>query len=511
MIDRSSTVLNGAGLITDLRAGSRPHGIGTAATPRDGRLTLAILILGAAVGSAVLLTVMPSSWMWESTRVLGVGVVLLFLVVWTSHFPTRRPKTAFVIWWLALVSGCIFFRAGDLTANVAAYKEQFPAAVYGEVLGWLLYLVAVLIFFAPIRGYMRGLFSGDYKWLTLFALLCVASCIYAPRVLYALGWAFKLPILVLLLLLCSTQIHDLRDTISFLRVTFWAYVLVVAMPVILGFASGLPFDEEGRMSPIVSPNALGPDAAALFVLALTLYSRAKGEGLRKSAVLVGAGALTVMILAGSKTGIVSGVVAGVLFFALRKKFGTAFGYVAIAALLLFVMILFTPLGSYFATYEQSGEAATFTGRTSLWANVMPAIRQKPILGHGYQASMFVEMQVNAVQWGASHLHNGFVEVLYNNGLLGLILIVIIIFAVPRNLIRVLRRAPSTDPVYRIAAGCLALYTLLFINGVFNASFGGKARPPFMLLFALVLVSNKLLELVPPPSQRIAYVAWKENS
>jgi O-antigen ligase len=265
------------------------------------------------------------------------------------------------------------------------------------------------------------------------------------------------------------------------------------------------------MSPIVSPNALGPDAAALFVLALTLYSRAKGEGLRKSAVLVGAGALTVMILAGSKTGIVSGVVAGVLFFALRKKFGTAFGYVAIAALLLFVMILFTPLGSYFATYEQSGEAATFTGRTSLWANVMPAIRQKPILGHGYQASMFVEMQVNAVQWGASHLHNGFVEVLYNNGLLGLILIVIIIFAVPRNLIRVLRRAPSTDPVYRIAAGCLALYTLLFINGVFNASFGGKARPPFMLLFALVLISNKLLELVPTPSQRIAYVAWKENS
>ncbi len=37
--------------------------------------------------------------------------------------------------------------------------------------------------------------------------------------------------------------------------------------------------------------------------------------------------------------------------------------------------------------------------------------------------------------------------------------------------------------------------MLFINGFFNASFGGKVRPPFILLIGLVLVSNKLLELV----------------
>ena len=32
MVDRSATVLNGAGLITDLRPGSQPHGIGTPAS-----------------------------------------------------------------------------------------------------------------------------------------------------------------------------------------------------------------------------------------------------------------------------------------------------------------------------------------------------------------------------------------------------------------------------------------------------------------------------------------------
>ena len=135
---------------------------------------------------------------------------------------------------------------------------------------------------------------------------------------------------------------------------------------------------------------------------------------------------------------------------------------------------------------------------------MPAIRQKPILGHGYLASTFVQFQVNAVSWAAPHLHNGFVEVLYNNGLIGFIPILLINFVIVRNLIAVLRRAPSTDAIYRVAAGTLALYAHLLLNGLFNASFGGRVRPPFILLLSLVLVSNKLLELVPRPQRVTPY-------
>jgi O-antigen ligase len=130
---------------------------------------------------------------------------------------------------------------------------------------------------------------------------------------------------------------------------------------------------------------------------------------------------------------------------------------------------------------------------------MPTIRQKPILGHGYLSSEFVEFQVNAVEWAAPHLHNGFLEAVYNNGVPGLGVIVVICFIIPRNLYRVLRAASSTDPIYRIAAGCLALYAFLLINGFFNSSFGGKATAPFMLLLSLVVVSNKLLEIASRPS------------
>src|ERR1700733_3003617 len=81
----------------------------------NGGMVRTMLIVGAvSAGSALALIAMPVSLLWQSMRVAGVGIVLLFLFVWACG-PTRRPKTAFVIWWLVLVSGCIFFRQGDLS------------------------------------------------------------------------------------------------------------------------------------------------------------------------------------------------------------------------------------------------------------------------------------------------------------------------------------------------------------------------------------------------------------
>jgi hypothetical protein len=37
----------------------------------------------------------------------------------------------------------------------------------------------------------------------------------------------------------------------------------------------------------------------------------------------------------------------------------------------------------------------------------------------------------------------------------------------------------------------------------NASFGGKIRPPFMLFLALVLVSDKLVDMVAQPQRATA--------
>ena len=482
--------------MTGPQPGVQPYSAGPSAPSRTGSIVRTMLIAGAlAACTAIVLGATPAPWAWESLRVMGVGIILLSIF----HFSAERLKPAFVIWWLVLVSECIFFREGDVYSNADAFQGTFPTAAYGEVVGWILCFLAVLVCSARVRGYFIRLFSGDYKWLTLFALLCVGSSIYAPRTMLALVWSFKLTLAVLAIVLCSTQIHDFRDTVSFLRFTFWGYVIIVLQPVVIAMMRGALFDEEGRMSTIVSPNALSPNAGVVLLLALTLFSKRKGEGLYKSAILLGIVACVVMILAGSKTGILAGIFAGGLFYCVCRRFGSGLGYIAATAVLIGMLALTTPLGSYFHTYSEGAGADTFSGRTLLWSAVMPAIRQKPILGHGYMSSEFVAFQVNAVGWAAPHLHNGFLEALYNNGVPGLLVILAICIVIPRNLYRVLRRAPSTDPIYRIGAGCLALYAFLLINGLFNSSFGGKATAPFMVLLALVVVSNKLLELASRPS------------
>jgi O-antigen ligase len=283
-------------------------------------------------------------------------------------------------------------------------------------------------------------------------------------------------------------------------------LIIIIEPVIIAIWRGQMFDEEGRMSTVVSPNALSPNAGAVLLLALTLFSKRKDEGLHKSAILLGIVACAIMILAGSKTGILAAIFAGGLYFLVCRKFGPAVSYIATTAVLVAILALSTPLGDYFRLYQERQGAGSFSGRTTLWNAVIPAIEQKPILGHGYLASEFISIQINAVEWQAPHVHNGLLEALYNSGVIGFAVMLAILIVIPWNLYRVLRRASPTDRIYEVGAGCLALYAFLLINGFFNSSFGGKPTVPFMLLLSLILVSNKLLELLPRPQRTTPYTA-----
>jgi O-antigen ligase len=491
MADNGSTWMSETGTIvgSDFRL---PRSAGAPPTSRGRRIVQTALLLAVTslVCASILYTI-PEDWLWETARITSVCIVLIFAL----RFSTGRFRPAFVIWWLVMVSECIFFREGIGDQPViAAYKGYFPTAAYGEVVSWVLCFLAVFFCAWSIRGYFKRLFVGDFKWLTLFAGISFISCIYSTRATLGLAWGFKLCLVVLLLLLCSEQIREYRDVSSFLRFTFWAYVIIMLQPVVIAMFRGQMFDEEGRMSTILSPNALSPNAAVVVLMALALFSTRKGEGLRKSAAIMGFIGGVVMILAGSKTGIVAAVFAGFLFFFLRKKLGSAFGYVVLTGIMIFILALASPLGAYFHSYNEGGGMDTLSGRTILWGAVMPAIKDRIILGHGYMSSEFLIFQVNQVAWAAPQLHNGFLEALYNGGSIGLLIMLAIAIVIPVRLSQVLRRVPLESPIYRTAAGCIALWAFLIINGLSNSSYGGKPTSIFMLLLCLVIVADKLLEI-----------------
>jgi len=479
--------MNGTGMTIQSGQGAIP----SPTSSRSALFRTLFVAGGIALFSYLYLHMLPDEFMWEGLRVMSVGLVILA----SFYFPVGRPKPGLVIWFIMLTTDCLFFHEGDGNAGANAMAGSFPTAVYGESLSWVICFLAVLLCTTRIPKFFNQVFKGQYRWMTLFALLCVLSCVYSPKPTFSLVWAFKIILIALLLQVCWYQIDNLQDVLSFLKVTFFGYAVVAFQPVIISAMRGEMFDEEGRMSVIVNPDALSADAATVFLLALTLFSRVKDEGLRMAAIVFGFSGFVVMVLAGGKAGILSGLLAGALYFLIRRGIGHTLGYVIAAAGVGLLLASFTPLGDYITQYKSGGNAATLSGRTLLWSAVLPAILQKPLLGHGYVAATFVYTELNAVGWAAPQLHNGFLETAYNTGLVGFVLMMIVIFMIARQLFRVMSKADRSGPLYRITAGCIAIYAILLINGLFNGTFGGRVRAPFALLMALVLVSGKLLKEV----------------
>jgi O-antigen ligase len=168
------------------------------------------------------------------------------------------------------------------------------------------------------------------------------------------------------------------------------------------------------------------------------------------------------------------------------------GLLAAVALL---MALSPGLASYITSYLGTDQAGTVTGRTDVWSAGWQLIKQKIFLGRGFMSSRFLAYKIS-VSWQPGHLHNGFLEVWYNNGLIGLFIMVMMHAMIVRNLIRVMRKVSLP-----LAAGCFAVYLNILINGMVSRAFGSRPDATFTMLFALVFVSERLLQEVNQPQEQ----------
>lgn len=85
------------------------------------------------------------------------------------------------------------------------------------------------------------------------------------------------------------------------------------------------------------------------------------------------------------------------------------------------------------------------------------------------------------------MHNSFLETLYNNGIAGLIPIVMINVLIAINLKNVILRPPNLQTRY-YAAAAFALQVHLLIWGLVAVTFGGAPDDRFMTFLALLVIS-----------------------
>ncbi len=454
---------------------------------------LPFLAVGMAIG-LVLHSLPMALTSWDMALLIGVGALL-----WVSVYVTLcgisakgiEPKRAsysivLAVWWFLLVDEDIFVRHSPIEG---AFEGNFPLAAYGEVILWVLACAILCIVSLRRARDLVGIFSGSEKWLWIFALVCILSVKSSPRPIFSLAWAFKLFLIVWLLRICSIAFRDYKDILTFLRVTLSGFGAVIG--VALGQVVWAPAGafKQGRLAGLFDPTNISEKGGIVLLLSLVFYSLERRKWLMALALLGG----TVMVLGGGKAAIAAAIISGALFFLMQKKVGSAFALVAGVCMIGSLALFVTPIGTYLRSYEASGKFSTLTGRTRLWMASWGAIKESPIAGHGYMASKFVSLQVQGISWEAGHMHNAFLEVLYNNGLLGLIPILLMNVIVLRNLIQIMREKRTREG-YLLAVGLLAIYIDLLIDGSFRVTFGGRPYGFFMLFLALVVLSGKLKTL-----------------
>lgn len=419
--------------------------------------------------------------------VLGLGST----VTRTGTARTAIYRLALLIWWFVLICEVVFDHTGS---GVASSQGNFSAEAYGEAVMWVMAFGALAIISLQQRAYLRQLVSGPYKWVAFLALVCALSVVLSPGKAYSAGWAFKLVLVVLLLQLNASVMLDVEDVLTFLKVTLWAFLILAVVPAVIAFSDPSTAFEGvgGRLN--AGPDAMTLTAASLMLLSTILFSVEK----RKTYIVLGLIGAVIMVLSLGKTGNIAGVFSAMLFLVLQKKVMRSLGLLLGLAAVAFAIISVTPVADHLQSYQG---ASTLTGRTAIWSAGIAGFKQSPIWGHGYLASYFSFEKSSELLKGAVNLHNGFLEVAYNNGIIGLGLLVIINIIIVRGILQTLRTATAlrerfpgdrrTTLAYLLTVGALAIYANLFINGLFNTAFGGRALSSYMLFLAMFFIVQVL--------------------
>lgn len=461
------------------------------------RTTFSVAVIAVLTVMAIRSSVNSDLSAAQTFQVLGVGIAFL-LWLWSAYASTGKGdirklvfNLSLVVWVFLLMTQEIFDYATD---NDTAVVGNFANEAYGQAILWLFAFAALLALCCLRPQFLRLATSRSCRWAWLLAALCILSAGYAPNPSYSLAWSFKFLLSVWITTLCAAEAHTIPDVEKFFRATLWAFVFIAFVPVLRALAepatafSGV----GGRLN--VNPVELSGNAGALLVLAVVLFTIRRRRLLMFIAVLAGAS----MLLAFGKTGIIAGTLSVVLFLLLQKKYVAAFGTLALVGVLGGVLLVtVAPLSSYLKSYEGLD---TLTGRTSIWETAIAGIHQSPILGHGYVSSRALAPPLPGNVGIAEHMHNGFLEVWFDNGVIGLLALLAIQGATVRNLIVTKRLASQVKTVPDLsgartarilAVGSLALFFNLILNGLFNSSFGGRAIGPYMLMIALLMMSERL--------------------
>ena len=353
--------------------------------------------------------------------------------------PAVRPGTPWR-WWQALFFFVIFWRLApyDLAESTKMHRpamEQLNEATASSEQGnparraTLLTLGGFSLLCLLQRGGRRLRVRSALAWAVLFfSVWCVLSPLWADDPLLSARKILVFGCMCLGALAVATQ-FDPREHVLFAMLALLPFVLT-GLGAELTLGTFRPSDPDYRFGGLAHPNAMGT-ACALLVIAAVAYGRMRGGGrwLGWSAAALG---LILLFLTKSRTAALAGMVsAAILLIASlqkRTRFVLAGAAIVVVTVLVIADVDVDTLAQHSVvlgrTDTDAAEALTLTGRLQIWDQLDEYVRQRPLLGYGYDgfwsANRLLEVALRQ-KFAVTATHSGYFEIALNLGLVGLTL------------------------------------------------------------------------------------------
>lgn len=400
-------------------------------------------------------------------------------------------RVVFTAWGLLYLAGQLWTMVATSTVSL---DQVGPAdLVRGLLLGMSL-LVASTVMVGHGWRSLQALHRLPLAWFTLFGVWSAFSLLWTtslPATAYKTIEFLSTLLVVAVAVFVIGRLAPAAERWVWLKrlfdwqwLWFTASMLAVGVGVLvwpgLALSPGLawiPWQLRG-VFPSISFNGVGELGTVLCLVCMNRLLA--GRTAKFVYVLVGAGALTLVVLAQSRSAII-GLALGTLVLLVHYRAWRWFAWMAAAA----VVVLTSPLQELIVSYMIRGRPTTIgtlTGRTRWWEAAFEAMQERPLEGFGaFTGGKHVLS--SALDLGTSTLHNSYVEAWAGTGLIGLVLFATAVVAMAALLVRY--RPPARAPhVQRLLWGeAAAIFALLVVRSVFSVAF---LWPP-MITTAIVLV------------------------
>lgn len=391
-----------------------------------------------------------------------------------------RPVHKYLLWLTAAVVGVIFFYKNH-NLMVSRYVmwvpwtdgEEFTTAGGNVLKGLALSLIAVLGAYLLVRKDGQPLRFNSPLGALMIAFL--AWC--GMSVLWSIdrGATTRQMAVFIFCVIGAVGIarqFRLKDLVVLIVCVYSSYFLI-GLACELGLGTFRPWAGDYRFAGTVHPNAQGANLGLLCVATFALSRMVDSRKQRWMLAWI-AFVFLFLLLTKSRTSLAACLVAALAVWCLdvsaRTRLIAGLGgiwVIAAAALLAFLLgydVVEDVTGA--AMLGRQEESMALTGRIPIWTELMTYVRERPLMGYGYQAfwtPIHIEDLSERLHWVFREAHSTYVEALLGVGLIGaLLLLSTVLMGLWQAAVR---HRQTGDPTYAFLIGFL---TFLMTTGAMES-------------------------------------------